>query len=126
MITPRTDTFHNVFHFVRLETVGKGDEGDGVVFEAIGVTASGAGEMDVVEVVAVFATADAILEDARAIVNFMEKLVLGEEFEGTENAGAVHVGEPFLDIGKGEGFGTVLDGSIDEDADSGGTDAVML
>ena len=35
-----------------------------MVFEAIGVTASGAGKMNVVEVVAVFATTNTILEDA--------------------------------------------------------------
>ena len=52
--------------------------------------------------------------------------MLGEEFEGSEDAGAVHVGKPFLDIGEGEGFGTLVDGSIDEDAHGGGTDAMLL
>ena len=52
--------------------------------------------------------------------------MLGEELEGSKYAGAVHVGKPFLNISEGEGFGTFVDGSIDEDAHGGRTDAMLL
>ena len=60
----RACAFDDVFHLVSLETFGEGDEGNGVVFKAIGLAALGAGEMDVIEVVVTFTAADAVFEDA--------------------------------------------------------------
>ena len=55
-----------------LEVVGEGDEGNGVVFKAISATTLGTGEMDVVEVMAVFTTADAVLENAGTVINLVQ------------------------------------------------------
>ena len=108
------------------EALGKGDNGDGLVFEAVGGAALGAGEMDVVEVMGIVATAEAVLLDAWAIGYFVEQVVLGEEAEGTEDAGAFHVGKPWFNIGKGECLGAVLNGAIDKDAVCCWTNVVVL
>ena len=63
LATFRTDAFDDVFHFMCFKTVGKGDEWNGVVFKAIGLSTLSACEMDVVEVVVVFATTDTVFED---------------------------------------------------------------
>ena len=63
-MTLRAYSFHNIFIFVGKEALGKGDDGDGLVFEAVGGAALGTGEMDVVEVMGIVATAKAVLLDA--------------------------------------------------------------
>ena len=63
-MTLRAYSLYYIFIFVGKEALGKGDNGDGLVFEAVGGAALGAGEMDVVEVMGVVATAKAVLLDA--------------------------------------------------------------
>lgn len=75
---------------------------------------------------ATFTTANTILEDAGTIIYLMKELVLSEKLERPENAGAIHLRKPVLNISKRECFRTVMDGSIDEYADSRGTDAMMF
>ena len=54
----------DVFHFMCLKTFGQGDEGNRVVFETIGATATGAGKVNVVEMMAAFTAAHAVFLDA--------------------------------------------------------------
>lgn len=120
------DALHDVFVVVGKEAVGEGDDGDGLVFETIGLAASGAGEVDVVEMVAAFATADTILFKSRPVVDFVQQVVLGEKAKGTENAGTVHLGQPCFHICQRKGFRTVLNGSVNEESDGSGANAVLL
>lgn len=63
-MTLRAYSLYYIFVFVGKEALGKGYDGDGLVFEAVGGAALGAGEVDVVEMMGVVATAEAILLDA--------------------------------------------------------------
>ena len=63
-MTRRAYSLYYIFVFMGKEALGKGDDGDGLVFKAVGGTALGAGEVDVVEVMGIVATAKAVLLDA--------------------------------------------------------------
>lgn len=63
-MTLRAYSLYYIFIFIGKEALGKGDNGDGLVFEAVGGAALGAGEVDVVEVMGIVATAEAVLLDA--------------------------------------------------------------
>lgn len=63
-MTLRTYSFYNIFVFVGKEALGEGDDGDGLVFEAVGGATLGAGEVDVVEMMGIVATAEAVFLDA--------------------------------------------------------------
>lgn len=122
----RAYTFHHILIVIWHKPVGQSHYRNCLVFKAVGLAASGAGKVDVVEVVATFATAHAVFADARAVVNLVEQVMLSEKAQGTEDAGAVHVGQPLFGVGKRKSLGAMLHGSIYEDADSGGAYAVML
>ena len=94
-----TDAYDDVFYFLGLEAFGQGDEGDGVVFKAVGLSTSGAGEVDMVEVVVILATADTILANARTVIYLMEDLLFREQAKCPKDAGAIHLGKPFFHIG---------------------------
>ena len=82
--------------------------------------------MDVIEMVATFASAHAIFAYSRAVINLMQQVVLGEKTQGTENAGAIHVWQPRFGIGKRKSLGAMLHGSIYKYANGSRTYAVML
>jgi len=94
--------FDDVFYLVGEEALGEVDDGDGVVGEAVGLTAFGAGEVDVVDVVVVFTAAEAVFLHSCAVVDLVEEMVVGKETQAAKDGGAIHVGKCILDVGEGE------------------------
>lgn len=79
-----------------------------------------------IEVMMTFATAHAVFAHARTVIYLVEQVMLCEKAQGTEDAGAVHFGQPLFNVGKRKSLGAMLHGSIYKDADGSGAYAVML
>ena len=93
-----TNALHNILCFLHLITGRQGNNGDSIVLEAVGAAAFPTGEMDVIQMMIVNATADAILLKARPVVNLMQKMMFGKQTQRAENAGTVHLRHTLLHI----------------------------
>lgn len=95
----RANALDDVLGILHGKTFGKIDQWDGVVFQAVGFTASDAGKVYVVEVMVVVRTpAHAILLVASAIIDFVQHLVFHKQSQGTEDAAAVHVWQQLFQV----------------------------
>ena len=97
-----------------------------MVFETIGATATGAGKVNVVEMMAAFTAAHAVFLDARTVVYLVKDVMFGKKPKSTEDAGAVHLGQPFFHVCQREGFGAMAHRSIDKDANGCWPYAVLV
>ena len=124
--------------------------GDSLIFEAIGLAAHRAGEVDVLaklvmmmrartigaDVVALSSVAlivamgvfeaDAVLLFARTIVEGMKQVVIDEKGEGTEDRAPIDGGQQTFEVGHGEGVVEVTERLPDEDAHGRGAHVVVL
>ena len=74
-----TYTFYDVFGVLCYEAFGHIYDRDEIVFETIGLTTTETGEVDVVEMLAVFASAYTILLDACAVVYDVKEQMFRKE-----------------------------------------------
>lgn len=124
--------------------------GDSLIFEAVGLAADRAGEVDVLaqfvmmmrartietDVVALRSVAlivamgvfeaDAVFLFARTIVEGVEQVVIDEKGECTENRAPIHGGQQTFEVGHGEGVVEVTERLPDEDAHGSGAHVVVL
>ena len=124
--------------------------GDSFVFEAVGLAADRAGEVDVLaqfvmmmrartietDVVALRSVAlivamgvfeaDAVFLFARTIVEGVEQVVIDEKGEGTEDCAPIDGRQQTFEVGHGEGVVEVNERLPDHDAHSSGAHVVVL
>lgn len=100
--------------------------GNLMVGHAIGLAASDTGEVYVVEVLVIMATADTILLMSSTIIDLVQQLAFHEQPEGTEQAGMIHVRHQLLHICQGEGSDSTPDGLPHQNAYRGWPDTMFL
>ena len=88
----RTHAFYHIIDGVRTEALGDFYHGHFHGFEAEGLLAALAIEMDVLVVGSMVggATTDFVLERTAAVLNHVHNVLLREEFKHAEDAGLVH------------------------------------
>ena len=97
------NTLHHVFCLLHLVAFWQTDARNPAVLQAVGPATEEAGEMNVVEMMVIVATADAILLMSCAVIDLVQEMMLGEEAQGTEHTRPVHLRQPLLHIRQGEG-----------------------
>ena len=90
----------DVFGIFHKEALWQTHQRYDIVFETVGLSTLRACEVNVVEVAVVFAAAHTIFLLPRAVVYGMQQVMVREELQGTEDAGAVHVGQQTLHVGE--------------------------
>lgn len=122
----RAYAFYDIFNFFHFVPLWEGYERDVIVFKTVGTSAMGTGEVNVIEVMITVAAADAILLMTTAVVDFMQQIVLNKKSQGTEYAGAIHVGHPSFHVIEAERFALLSCLLPHKDADGGRLYAVFL
>ena len=96
--------FDDIFGIFHKEALRQAHQRYGIVFEAVGLATLRACEVNMVEVAVVFAAAHAIFLLPSTIIDSMQQVMVSEELQSTEDAGAVHVGQQTLHVGEREGL----------------------
>lgn len=84
-------TLYYIFGILCNETFGHIYNRDEIVLEAIGLSTVETGEMNMIEMLAILASAYAILMYACAVIYDMKEHVLCKQAKGTKNRGTVKV-----------------------------------
>lgn len=90
LLTTRTNAFDDELFFLHDEAFGKSDCGDAGLVEAVCRAATEAGEVDVTEMLAVLASADAVFLMSRSVVDFVKQLCADEQAKRAKDAGTIH------------------------------------
>ena len=93
--------------------------------QTLGALALGAEKMDVAHMAMGGAVANTVFAHARAVVDFVQELLRGQQTERAENAAAVHIGQPALDVFEREGLCALGQGGPHHDAHRGGAHLVF-
>ena len=145
-----TNAVNDILDPLHLESLRYMYLGDSFVFEAIGLAADRAGEVDVLaqfvmmmraraigtDVVALCSVAlviamgvfeaDAVFLFARTIVEGVEQVVIDEKGEGTEDRAPIDGRQQTFEVSHGEGVVEVAERLPDHDAHSSGAHIVVL
>lgn len=145
-----TNAVNDILDPLHLESLRYMYLGDSFVFEAVGLAADRAGEVDVLAqfvmmmrartieadvvalrsvalVIAMFVfEADAVFLFARAIVEGVEQVVIDEKGEGTEDCAPIDSRQQTFEVSHGEGIVEVTERLPDHDAHGSGAHVVVL
>jgi len=103
-----TDSLDDVFDLTGMEVDGYGYFGDAYVGKAVCAMADLACEVDVAGAgLGVAYVAYAVFLCAGTVVDFVEQMCLGKEYEGAVEGGTVDCGQHLFEGGEGEGVGYV-------------------